>query len=97
MEDEKKKREERTVYYYLALYSGLGFTIIIFTIICMFLGIYLDKKLGTGANFSLGLTIIGMGIGGWWSYRRIIKNALEVDEIEEKEKKTGDSNYEIDD
>lgn len=86
MKKNGQKNEKRNIYYYVALYSGLGFTMVIFTIICMYLGIYLDKILNTGYNFSLAFTIFGMGAGGWWSYRRAIKNALEDDNEGAKEK-----------
>lgn len=74
-----KKRSKRNIYYYLALYSGLGLTLVVFTVLCMFVGMHLDKKLGTGSNLALLFTVAGMIIGSWWTYRRILKNALEVD------------------
>lgn len=77
MKNIDENSDKKNIYYYVALYSGLGFTMVIFTILCMYLGIYLDKLLNTGYNFSLAFTIFGMGAGGWWAYRRAIKNALE--------------------
>ncbi len=86
MKKSGRKIEKRNIYYYVALYSGLGFTMVIFTVLCMYLGLYLDKLLNTGYNFSLAFTIFGMGAGGWWSYRRVIKNALEDDKPNIKDK-----------
>jgi len=62
---------------------------VIFIVLCMLFGIYLDNRFGTGYNFSLLMTIVGMGVGGWWTYRRIIKNAA-IDE-EEDEDESGES------
>lgn len=50
----------------------------------MFLGLYLDDRLGTGHNFALLMTIVGMGVGGWWTYRRIIKNTLADEEDDDE-------------
>lgn len=63
---------------------GLGFTMVIFIIVCMYLGIYLDSQLGTGVNLTLLMTIIGMGVGGWWTYRRIMVNTLDDENSEEE-------------
>ena len=91
-----KKDDKKNIYYFLALYSGLGFTMVIFTIMCMYFGMYLDRTYNTGGNFALAMTLFGMIFGGWWTYRRIIKNAIEVDK-KEKIKKNENSREESDD
>ena len=67
---------------------------VIFIVLCMFLGIYLDNRLGTGYNFSLLMTIVGMGVGGWWTYRRIIKNSVKMDKEEEEDEEEENENRE---
>ncbi|MCD4784295.1 MAG: AtpZ/AtpI family protein [Candidatus Eremiobacteraeota bacterium] len=61
---------------------------VIFIVLCMFLGLYLDDRLGTGHNLALLMTVVGMGVGGWWTYRRIIKNTLEDEEDDESNEST---------
>lgn len=77
-------KKEKNIFYFLSLFLGLGFTMVIFIIVCMYLGIYLDSQLGTGVNLTLLMTIIGMGVGGWWTYRRIMVNTLDDENSEEE-------------
>ena len=80
-------KKEKNIFYFLSLFSGLGFTMVIFIIVCMYLGIFLDSKLGTGANITLLMTLMGMGVGGWWTYRRIMVNTLDDEDSEEENNK----------
>ncbi|MCE1248451.1 MAG: AtpZ/AtpI family protein [Firmicutes bacterium] len=63
----------KSPYYYVAVYSSLGFVMVVFTFLCLYAGLYLDRKFGTGYNFSLIMTIAGMVAGAMWTYARILR------------------------
>ena len=48
----------------------LGWTIIVPTLLCLFLGRWIDRTLGTGIFFSAPLLMAGAAIGFWsaWSW-----------------------------
>lgn len=78
-------KEEFNVYRSVAQYSGLGLTMVAFTIICMYVGIFIDRQFSTGIIFSVSLTIIGMIVGGWRVAQIMIRRTVEdaEEEIEE--------------
>jgi len=55
----------------------LGWYIIVPTLLCLFLGRWLDRQFGTGLFFSAPLLMIGAAIGFWsawkWMHRQGIK------------------------
>ena len=77
----------KSPYYYLAVYSSLGFVMVLFTLFCLQIGLYLDRKLGTGYNFSLIMTVAGMAVGAVWTYMRIIRITMNNDKRDSKVKK----------
>src|SRR5271167_4107046 len=55
----------------------LGWTIIVSTLLCLFLGRWLDRTFGTGIFFSAPLLMAGAAIGFWsvwrWMHRQGVK------------------------
>lgn len=53
----------------------LGWTIIVPTLLCLFLGRWLDRTLGTGIFFSAPLLMAGAAVGFWsawrWMHRQV--------------------------
>jgi ATP synthase protein I len=47
----------------------LGWTIIVPTLLCLFLGRWLDRSFGTGIFFSAPLLMLGAAIGFWSAWR----------------------------
>jgi ATP synthase protein I len=47
----------------------LGWTIVLPTLLCLFLGRWLDRTLGTGIFFSAPLLMAGAAIGFWSAWR----------------------------
>jgi ATP synthase protein I len=47
----------------------LGWTIVIPTLVCLFLGRWLDRTLETGIFFSAPLLMVGAAIGFWSAWR----------------------------
>ena len=47
----------------------LGWTIIVPTLLCLFLGRWIDRTLGTGIFFSAPLLMAGAAIGFWSAWR----------------------------
>ena len=54
---------------YLAQVGVLGWTIVLPTLIGMFIGRWLDQRLGTGIFWTGPLLIIGVVIGCWAAWR----------------------------
>jgi len=47
----------------------LGWTIIVPTLLCLFLGRWIDRTLGTGIFFSAPLLMAGAAVGFWSAWR----------------------------
>ncbi|HPT82455.1 MAG TPA: AtpZ/AtpI family protein [Limnochordia bacterium] len=56
---------------YLSLVTQLGVTIIVTVAICTAFGLYLDRRLNTGAVFTLVFLLIGCLAALWNAYRLI--------------------------
>ena len=54
---------------YLAQVGVLGWTIVVPTLLGMFLGRWLDQRLGTGIFWTGPLLIVGLTIGCWSAWR----------------------------
>jgi hypothetical protein len=81
---ETVKSNDNGPYHYVAVFSGIGFVMVIFTMICLCLGVYLDKKMGTGYTYSLIMTVAGMAAGGIWTYSRLIRITVNNDKRDSK-------------
>lgn len=47
----------------------LGWTIVVPTLLCLWFGHWLDRRLGTGVFFSAPLLMLGAAIGWWCAWR----------------------------
>ncbi len=56
----------------------LGWTVVIPTLLCLWLGRWLDRRFGTGVFFSAPLLMIGAAVGLWlawrWMHRQNTRN-----------------------
>jgi ATP synthase protein I len=55
----------------------LGWTIIVPTLLCLFVGRWLDRSFGTGIFFSAPLLMVGAAIGLWWAWRWMHRHGVE--------------------
>ncbi|NMA99933.1 MAG: AtpZ/AtpI family protein [Firmicutes bacterium] len=63
---------------YLSLITQIGLSIIVSVVIFMFLGIHLDRRLGTRGIFTVVLIIIGSASALWSTYK-LIQETLRKD------------------
>lgn len=87
--DMRKKGYHRSVYQSLALVSQFGINILVPVFLCSFLGIYLDRKLGTSF-----LVVIFFFAGALAGYRNIYAMARKIYESKDKSKDKDDKNSE---
>jgi ATP synthase protein I len=60
----------------LAQIGVLGWTIVVPTLLCLFLGRWLDRRFGTGIFFSAPLLMVGAAIGFWSAWRWMHRQGL---------------------
>lgn len=54
---------------YLAQVGALGWTIVVPTLLGMFLGRWIDQRLGTGIFWTGPLLLLGLGLGCWSAWQ----------------------------
>jgi len=64
---------DKKFFNYLALITQLGLVIVTSILIGLFVGIFLDRKIGTGGIFTIIFVIFG-AIGGFIAAYRLIKD-----------------------
>jgi ATP synthase protein I len=62
---------ERPLWKNLSMIGALGWLIVAPTLLCVFLGRWLDSKLGTGVTFSGALTFAGACFGFFLAWHRM--------------------------
>lgn len=72
----KDKKGINSVLHYLVLVSQLGIIMVSSVVICLFIGLYLDNKLGTNGVFITIFILLGILAGFWNDYRLIVKSNL---------------------
>ncbi|MBN2515731.1 MAG: AtpZ/AtpI family protein [Deltaproteobacteria bacterium] len=77
----KKKKKKATVVFEMAYASSLGIALVIAIFGSLLLGVFIDRKLGTGSIFTILFLVIGI-IAGFRNYYIFIKRYLS-DEAEE--------------
>jgi len=60
----------------LSLIGQVGVMMVVFILLGLVVGQWIDGRLGTSPTFTLGLMMLGIGAGGW-SIARMVKWALE--------------------
>lgn len=69
---ERWKREgERSIGQNLAMIGALGWTVVTPTLIGIFAGRWLDRALGSGIFWTLGLLVAGLALGCTFAWKRI--------------------------
>lgn len=69
---ERWRREgERSIGQNLAMIGAVGWTIVVPTLIGIFVGRWLDRTLGSGIFWTLGLLVAGLAAGCWTAWKRI--------------------------
>lgn len=81
----KKQKKKATVVFEMAYASSLGIALVIAIFGSLFLGVFIDRKLGTGSIFTILFLVIGI-VAGFRNYYVFIKRYLS-DETE----KSGES------
>lgn len=66
-----KETSERSVGQNLAMIGTLGLTIVIPTLIGVFVGRWLDHSFGSGVHWTLGLLFAGLAAGCWLAWTKI--------------------------
>lgn len=66
-----KREGERSVGQNLAMIGALGWTIIIPTLIGIFVGRWLDRAFHSGIFWTLGLLVLGLAAGCTFAWRRM--------------------------
>jgi ATP synthase protein I len=77
----KKKKKKATVVFEMAYASSLGIALVIAIFGSLLLGVFIDRKLGTGSIFTILFLVIGI-VAGFRNYYVFIKRYLS-DETEE--------------
>ena len=74
-DQEKLKQGERSeIMSALSLFTHIGLTMVICIIGCIFLGIFLDNRLGTGRVFMFIFLALGVASAFWSAYKMIMKS-----------------------
>jgi len=69
---ERWQREgERSIGQNLAMIGALGWTIVTPALVGIFAGRWLDRALGSGIFWTLGLLVAGLAAGCWMAWNRI--------------------------
>jgi ATP synthase protein I len=66
-----EKEGERSVGQNLALIGALGWTVVIPTLIGIFIGRWLDRTFGSGIFWTLGLLVLGLTLGCTLAWKRM--------------------------
>jgi ATP synthase protein I len=61
----------------LSLIGQVGVVMVVFMLLGLVVGQWIDGRLGTSPTFTLALILLGVGAGGW-SIARMVKWALET-------------------
>jgi ATP synthase protein I len=69
---ERWRREgERSIGQNLAMIGTVGWTIVVPTLMGIFVGRWLDRSFGSGIFWTLGLLVAGLAAGCWMAWKRI--------------------------
>ena len=92
----KKKKKKATVVFEMAYASSLGIALVIAIFGSLFLGVFIDRKLGTGSIFTILFLVIGI-VAGFRNYYVFIKRYLsdETEESDESREDEADSKKRI--
>ncbi len=66
-----QREGERSIGQNLAMIGALGWTIVTPTLAGIFVGRWLDRSLGSGIFWTLGLLFAGLTLGCWMAWKRM--------------------------
>ena len=72
MEKGKQERGE-SFWRYVGLIGTVGWSIVVPMVLCVFLGLWLDRKLDSGSKCTLGLLLFGLSMGCLSAWRSITR------------------------
>ena len=89
-----EKKKKKIILFEMAYASSLGIALVLAVFGCLFLGLYIDRKLGTGNIFTILFLVIGIAAGFRNYYvfiKRLASDAKEPDREtkDEAHKKSG--------
>lgn len=67
--EQRRSNPEPTLGARLGQIGVLGWTIVVPTLLCLVIGRWLDKRLGTGVFFSAPLLMLGAAAGLWFAWK----------------------------
>src|SRR5579863_9707230 len=67
-----QREGERPIASNLALMGSLGWLIVIPTLLGIAAGVWMDRALGTGVFWSGALLVVGLGLGCWMAWQRVV-------------------------
>jgi ATP synthase protein I len=80
----KKKKKKATQVFEMAYASSLGIALVLAIFGSLLLGVFIDRKLGTGSIFTILFLVIGI-VAGFRNYYLFIKRYLSEEAEEAKE------------
>lgn len=72
MEKGKQERGE-SFWRYVGLIGTVGWSVVVPMVLCVFLGLWLDRKFGSGSKCTLALLLSGLAMGCLSAWRTITK------------------------
>lgn len=66
-----QREGERSIGQNLAMIGAIGWTIVLPTLVGIFAGRWLDRELGSGVFWTLGLLVAGLALGCYFAWQRI--------------------------
>jgi len=66
-------KEGQSFWAYVGLIGTVGWSVVVPMVMGVFLGMWLDRRYGTGSKWTLGLLVFGLAIGCFNAWRSITK------------------------
>ncbi len=71
---EKGKQERgQSFWQYVGLIGTVGWSVVVPMVLCVFLGLWLDRKFGSGSKLTLSLLLFGLAMGCLNAWRSVTK------------------------
>ena len=68
-----KKEKGESFWLYVGLIGVVGWSVVVPMVLGVLLGVWLDRRLGTGYTWTMGLLVFGLGMGCFNAWRSITK------------------------
>ena len=70
-EERARRAGERSIGQNLAWVGVLGWLVVTPTLLFMFVGLWLDRRAGTGIFWTAALVFVGAALGSWFAWKRM--------------------------